>query len=186
MPVLTKHRFNTRDYHRMGETGVIAPDVRVELLEGEIIDMSPIGPFHGGVTKRLIREFTRAAKGRWIVAAQDPVRLDDHSEPQPDLMLLKPDPNDYTRRHPAPQDVYLLIEIADTSLYYDRQSKLPAYARAGIEEVWIVNLEEQVIEVYRQPCDGTYGSVVLRNKGENASPSAFADVSVAVSDLMAL
>src|SRR4051812_20604444 len=127
MSVLTKHRFTVEDYHRMAETGVLKPDARVELLEGEIIDMAPIGSFHGGVTKRLIRFFTKLSQGRWLVSAQDPVRLNKHSEPEPDLMLLKPTEDDYTSRHPVPEDVFLLIEVADSSLSYDRTDKLPAY-----------------------------------------------------------
>ena len=104
----------------MAETGVLRPDARVELLDGQIIDMSPIGPFHGGVTKRLNRFFTNLGKGQWLVAVQDPVQLDEHSEPEPDLMLLKPAVDDYTTRHPGPHDVYLLIEVADSSLAIDR------------------------------------------------------------------
>src|SRR5207249_5983962 len=98
----TKHRFNVKEYYRMAETGVLRPDVRVELLDGEIIDMSPIGPFHGGTTKYLIDHFTQAAKRRWLVAVQDPVHLEDYSEPQPDLMLLKRAPHFYRSRHPVP------------------------------------------------------------------------------------
>src|SRR5665213_3138786 len=151
MLVQTQHRFTVEDYYRMAETGVLKPDARVELLDGKIIDMSPIGPFHGGITKYLSKIFFGAAKGRWITAVQDPVRLDDHSEPQPDLMLLKPSADYYRKRHPQPEDVFLLVEISDTSLEKDQKVKLPAYARAGIAEVWIVNLNEQTIEVYRQP-----------------------------------
>src|SRR2546423_15302130 len=108
MSVLTKHRFTVDEYHRMGETGVINPDARVELLDGEIIDMAPIGPFHGGSNKRLIKIFGKLAKDRWLVSANDPVRLGEHSEPQPDLMLLKPSPNFYSKQHPRPDDVFLL------------------------------------------------------------------------------
>src|ERR1043165_8833237 len=124
MLVQAQHRFRVEEYHRMAETGILRPDARVELLDGKIIDMSPIGPFHGGVTKRLIRFFTLLAKGRWIVSAQDPLHLDQHSEPQPDLMLLKPAADDYTSRHPIPADVFLLIEVADTTLALDRDEKL--------------------------------------------------------------
>src|SRR5436309_6562326 len=95
----TKHRFSVKEYYRMAETGVLKPDARVELLNGGIIDMSPIGPFHGGVVNRLIGLFTRRRNGRWWVCAQDPVRLDDYSEPEPDLMLLKRNPGSYIRRH---------------------------------------------------------------------------------------
>jgi len=118
----TKHRFNVKEYYRMAETGVLRPDARVELLNGEIIDMSPIGPFHGGVTNYLIEIFTAASKGRWMTSVQNPVRLDDHSEPQPDLVLLKPSPDFYRRQHPQPTDVYLLIEVSDSSLASDREA----------------------------------------------------------------
>jgi Uma2 family endonuclease len=151
MLALTKYRFNVKEYYRMAETGVLRPDARVELLNGQIIDMSPSGPFHGGVTKRLNRFFTNLGKNRWLVAVQDPVQLDEHSEPEPDLMLLKPAGDDYTTQHPRPEDVYLLIEVADTSLATDRDEKLPLYGRAGIAEVWIVNLIRQAVEVYREP-----------------------------------
>src|ERR1043166_2686946 len=147
----TKHRFTVREYYRMAETGVLKPDARVELLNGEIIDMSPIGPFHGSITKYLIQLFTAAARSRWITAVQDPLCLDDHSEPQPDLMLLKPVSDFYRKRHPQPQDVFLVVEVADTTLATDREEKLPAYGRAGIAEVWIVNLTKESIEVYREP-----------------------------------
>src|SRR5687768_13687270 len=112
MPI--PHRFSVMDYHRLSEAGILAPDARVELLDGEIHDMSPIGPLHGGVTKRLIRAFAELSKSRWIVSAQDPVGLSAFSEPQPDLMLLKPSPDDYTIHHPVPDDVWLLIEVADS------------------------------------------------------------------------
>jgi Uma2 family endonuclease len=151
METPTKHRFSVDDYYRMAEIGVLHPDQRVELLDGEIHDMSPIGPLHGGVLNRLNRWFTTSANGQWLVSAQNPARLDKYSEPQPDLMLLKPAPDDYTSHHPNPDDVFLLVEIADTSLSHDRQRKIPAYARAGIAEVWIVNLSERTIEVYRDP-----------------------------------
>src|SRR5213592_589156 len=104
MSVLTAHRFTVEEYHRMAETGLIKPDARVELLDGQIIDMMPIGPFHGGVNKRLVRLFTQHCNGRWTVAVQDPSHLSDHSEPQPDLMLLKPAPDDYIARHPVPEE----------------------------------------------------------------------------------
>ena len=139
------HRFSTEDYHRLGELGFFAPDARVELLDGEIHDMSPIGPLHGGVVNRLNRLFNLAAKGRWIVSAQNPVDLDKYSEPEPDVVLLKPAPDDYVSHHPVPDDVLLLIEVADSSLEFDRRKKLPTYARSGIRDLWIVNLQESEI-----------------------------------------
>ena len=120
--------------------------------------MSPIGPFHGGVVNRLIRAFARLSQGRWLASAQNPLHLDDHSEPEPDFMLLRPSPDDYTSRHARPEDVLLLIEVADTTLVYDREEKLPAYGRAGVAEVWIVNLPDATIEVYRDPHFTGYAS----------------------------
>ena len=131
MFVQTKHRFSVKEYYRMAETGVLPPDARVELLNGKIIDMPPIGPFHGGLVKRLSRIFNLKAKGRWIVSTQDPLHLEDHSEPEPDVVLLKPAPDDYTSRHPQPDDVFLLIEVSDTTLDFDHEEKLAAYGSPG-------------------------------------------------------
>ena len=184
MVVQTKHRFSAEDYHRMAETGVLRPDARVELLNGQIIDMSPIGPFHGGLVNRLIRLFTTFSGGRWLVAAQNPIRLDDYSEPEPDLMLLRPESGDYTRRHPGPNDVYLLVEVSDATLAFDRGEKLPAYGRAGIPEVWIVNLFDETIEVHREPHFTGYGSCKVLRAGDQASPASFPDVTVDVAELL--
>ena len=168
----------------MAETGVLRPDARVELLNGEIIDMSPIGPFHGGVTNYLIEIFTASSKGRWMTSVQNPVHLDDHSEPQPDLVLLKPSPDFYRRQHPQPADVYLLIEVSDSSLTTDREAKLPAYGRAGIAEVWIVNLIDQEVEVYREPHFTGYGAKTILRAGDQAEPQTFPDATVDVAELL--
>ncbi|MBC8001098.1 MAG: Uma2 family endonuclease [Opitutaceae bacterium] len=184
MQAPSKHRFKVEDYHRMAETGVLREDARVELLDGQIIDMSPIGPFHGGVVNRLNRLFSRYSEERWIVSTQNPIRLNDFSEPEPDLMLLKPAPDDYTSRHPTAADVFLLIEVADTTLPLDRKEKLPAYGRAGVAEVWIVNLEEQKVEIYREPHFTGYGSKSVLSAGSTASPAKFADVTVDVAALL--
>ena len=184
MPAPTKHRFSVEEYYRMAETGVLRPDARVELLNGEINDMSPIGPFHGGVTNYLLEIFTAASKGRWRTTVQNPVRLDDHSEPQPDLMLLKPALDYYRRRHPQPADVFLLIEVSETSLTTDREDKLPAYGRAGIAGVWIVNLADLTVEVYRQPHFTGYAARTILRAGDKAAPLAFPDATVEVAELL--
>jgi Uma2 family endonuclease len=178
--------FSVKDYYRMAEAGVLPPNARVELLAGKIIDMSPIGPFHGSVTKQLNQLFSSAARGRWLVAVQDPLRLDDYSEPQPDLMLLKPAPDYYRQRHPQPADVWLLIEVSDTTLPADQLEKLPAYGRAGVPEVWIVNLVERMIEVCREPNFTGYGSKTVLQAGDLASPVEFPDVTVDVAALVGL
>lgn len=168
----------------MAETGVLKPDDRVELLDGQIIDLSPIGPFHGGVVTYLNEIFAASSQRRWKTSVQNPVHLDDHSEPQPDLMLLKPSPDFYRKRHPRPEDVFLLIEVSDTSLAQDREDKLPAYARAGIQEVWVINLIDRTIEVYREPNFTGYGKTSTLRPGDKASPSVFPDVTVDVGELL--
>jgi Uma2 family endonuclease len=184
MVVQTKHRFSVKEYYRMAETGVLRPDARVELLNGEIIDMSPIGPFHGGLVNRLIRIYGKLSNGRWQASAQNPLRLDDHSEPEPDFMLLKPSPDDYTSRHPRPDEAFLLVEVADASLDYDLEEKLPAYGHAGVAEVWIVNLRDQSLEVYREPHFTGYGSKTIVRAGDTIAPLAFPDAAVDVAELL--
>ncbi len=168
----------------MGETGVLPPDARVELLDGEIVDMMPIGPFHAGTTNRLAKFFIKLGNERWSVSIQTPLRLSQHSEPQPDLMLLKPHKDDYTSRHPSPEDVFLLVEVADSSLSVDRDQKIPAYGRAGVSEVWLVNLVNRTVEVYREPHFTGYGSVTVLQAGNEAQPEAFPDVKVDVAALL--
>jgi Uma2 family endonuclease len=140
----------------MGEAGIFAPDDRVELIQGEIIDMSPIGSGHAGLVKHLIRLFTRALEDSIIVAVQDPVRLNDFSEPQPDLALLQYREDFYTKSHPRAEDVLLLVEVADTTLQYDTEIKLPLYARSGIPEVWLVDVEGREVVLYSHPEEGRY------------------------------
>jgi len=170
----------------MAESGVLRSDARVELLDGQIIDMAPIGPAHGGSVNRLIRLFAELGGGRWLVSAQNPVHLDRHSEPQARPHAAETAPDDYTTRHPGPEDVLLLIEVADTSLAYDRLEKLPAYGRAAIAEVWIVNLSEQAIEVYREPHFAGYGKTTVLRAGDRACPIAFPDAAIDVAELLKL
>lgn len=168
----------------MAETGVLAPDARVELLDGKIIDMSPIGPFHGGVTDYLNEIFTAASKGRWRTRVQNSLRLDDHSEPQPDLVLAKPAADFYRRRHPQPADVFLLVEVCDSTLEADQENKLPAYGRAGVPEVWLVNLNDLTVEIYREPHFAGYASKTVLSAGDHAAPLAFPDAVVDVAELL--
>jgi len=184
MAAVALHRFNVKEYYQMAETGVLPPGARVELLDGRIIDMSPIGPLHGGVVKRLNRLFHRYAKDRWLQAVQDPVHLEEHSEPQPDLMLLRPAADDYESGHPEPKDVFLLIEVSDSTLETDREVKLPAYARAGIAEVWIVNLIDGTLEVYREPHFTGYANTQVLHEGESVAPVRFPDAVIEFAKLL--
>lgn len=140
---IRRHRLTVEDYHRMGEVGILSEDARVELIEGELIDMAPIGSQHAGTVSALTDVFTSALHGRAIVAVQSPVTLDDQSEPQSDLAILKFRGDYYRAAHPGSADVLLLIEVADTSAAYDRGIKVELYARYGIPEVWLVDLSQR-------------------------------------------
>ena len=153
------HRLSIADYHRLGETGILGPELRTELIDGEVIEMPPIGHPHAGTVNLLGNLLVAAVAGRAVVAVQNPVWLDDHTEPLPDLALLRPRPDFYRNGHPGPDDVWLLIEVADTSLTYDREVKLPRYARAGIPTVWLVDVGNCRLAIYRQPGAGGYGEV---------------------------
>jgi Uma2 family endonuclease len=177
MPVQTNHRFSVTDYYRLAEIGVLRPDARGELLDGQIFDLLPVSPLHAAVTRRIAPPFLEQPEERCIVSIRNPVRLDEFSEPEPDVMLLRYRPDYYSKRHPGPEDVFLLIEVADASLDYDRD-KLPIYGRAGIAEVWIVNLVDQTIEVYREPHFTGYRSKAVLRAGNKATPQAFPDVTV--------
>jgi Uma2 family endonuclease len=153
----TRHRLDVGAYYKMADAGILAPNDRVELIDGEIFDMVPIGSAHAGKTDRINRFFARAAAdGLALVRVQGPVRLDAWNEPEPDVMLLKPRADDYQSGHPNAADVLLLIEVSETSLSHDRGAKLPLYAKFGVPEVWIVDLRGAAIEVYRQPAGDAY------------------------------
>jgi Uma2 family endonuclease len=163
--LLRRHRLTVDEYYRMAQAGVLAPDARVELIDGEIVDMAPIGSRHGSAVKRLLSQFSEAVGGSAIVAVQDPVRLGDRSEPQPDLMLLAPRDDFYELAHPVAADVLLLIEVSDSTARYDSTIKLALYARHGIREVWIVDLDNRLMRVCRQPVGDAYTDIA-----ETAAP----------------
>lgn len=154
--LLRLHQHTVADYHRMGDVGILKHGERVELIEGVIVDRAPIGSPHAGIVKRLIQVLARAVGDRAIVSVQNPVVLGDFSEPEPDLMLLRPSPDFYAAAHPTAADVLLLIEVADTSLRYDREIKIPLYARHGIPEVWLIDVESKKIAIYTQPSGERY------------------------------
>jgi len=131
MPVPGKHPFTVKEYYRMAEIGILPPNARVELLNGRIIEMSPTSPAHGGTVKRLSRIFNARANGRWLVSTRNPVRLDDHSEPEPDVALLKPAPDDYKSRHPQPEDVFCWLKFPTPRwIMTVRKSRPPMAGRA--------------------------------------------------------
>jgi len=182
--VLKRRRFTVDEYYRMAEAGILTGDDRVELIDGEIVEMSPIGSHHGGQVKRLNALFTARLGTRAIVSVQDPVRLSPHSEPQPDLALLRPREDFYRRSHPEPADVLLLVEVMDTTVEMDRRVKGPLYARSGIVETWLVDVNADRIETYRSPGADGYREVRVLRRGEALAIGAFPDCPFAVDDLL--
>lgn len=181
---LQKHYFNVDEYYRMAEVGLLSPDDRVELIEGEIVEMSPIGKTHGGTVKRSNRLLNRELGDAVVVSVQDPIHLNDFSEPQPDLALLKPRKDFYSHSHPTPDDVLVVIEVADTSVNYDRNVKLPLYARAGIPEAWLMVLQKDVIEVHSQPRNGKYQKVQRLKRGKTLVSPTIPTFECKVEDLL--
>jgi Uma2 family endonuclease len=149
-----RHRISVNAFHRMGEAGILGPADRVELIDGEIIDMSPIGVLHAAIVDALVRHFGRHACQAVVIRCQNPLRLDDISEPEPDIAILRPRADLYTTAHPGPADVLLVIEVADTSLAYDLGTKVPLYARHGVPEVWVIDAATRRTRVFRQPAVG--------------------------------
>jgi Uma2 family endonuclease len=181
---LIRHRFTADEYHQMAEAGVLRDDDRVELIEGEIVDMTPIGPRHSAVVNRLTHSLVRNCGDRAIVQVQGPIRLGLHSEPQPDVVLLRPRPDFYETAMPGPESVLLLIEVADTSLPYDRTVKLLLYARAGIREVWLVDLVRNQVEVHLDPAENGYRSSETHGSGDRLVPIAFPEVSLSPAEIL--
>ena len=147
----SRHLISVDAFHRMGETGILGPQDRVELIDGEIIDMSPIGVLHAAIVDVLARHFGRRAGELVFVRCQNPLRLDDISEPEPDIAILRPRADFYMTAHPGAADVLLVIEVADTSLAYDLGTKVPLYARHGIPEVWVIDAATRHSRVFRRP-----------------------------------
>ena len=151
-----RHRITVEEYHRMAEVGLLAPDARVELIDGEIIDMPPIGTRHAALVTRLHGLLVHAVRERALVRVQFPARLDDYSEPQPDLAVVAAREDFYAARHPVPSDTLLLIEVSETTLRYDQQIKAALYARHGIPELWIVDIKRKQLHVSRNPTPKGY------------------------------
>jgi Uma2 family endonuclease len=176
-------RYSVDDYEEMIRLGVLTEHDRVELIRGEIVPKMSIGPKHARCLKRSNRLFNRLLAGAALVGIQDPVRLPD-SEPEPDVSLLRPRADDYASGHPQPPDIFLIMEIADSSLDDDRNIMLPIYAESGIIEFWIANLVDECLEVHRDPQpDGSYRDVRVLKRGETTGIAALPGVVIAVDEL---
>ena len=181
---LIHHRFSVDDYEQMIEHGILNENDRVELIRGEVVAKMPIGDLHSGSVNRANHLFNVKAANRAVVSIQNPVRLPD-SEPEPDLTLLKPRADFYATGKPRPVDVLLLMEVADTTLDFDREVKGPLYAQAGIQEYWILNLCDNCLEVHRQPqTDGRYAEVRVLRPGQQIEIAAMAGIVVKVDELL--
>ena len=179
-----RYRFTVADFYAMADVGILAENDRVELLDGDIIAMPPIGDWHAASVDLFNNLLSPLQQGRAIVRVQGPTRLNEISEPLPDVMLLRWRDDFYRGGHPSPGDVELLIEVSDTTVDYDRNVKLSAYARAGIREVWIVTRQDQRIEAYTEPTDDGYSSVRYVGRGESIAPVSFPDVRVQVDSVI--
>lgn len=182
--LLQRHRLTVDEYYRMAEAGVLAPDARVELIEGEIVDMPAMKSFHASAVGKLIPLLQLAVGSQALVWCQLPLRLDNRSEPEPDLMLVKPRADFYVGAHPTAADVLLLIEVSDTTSRYDREIKLPLYARHGVAEVWIVDLDNGVLRFFRKPSGGAYTDITATETPGMTSLPSLPGLSVDLSGLL--
>jgi Uma2 family endonuclease len=186
MTVELEHRlFTVDEYYRMAEAGILHDDDRVELIDGEIVHMPPIGSNHASVVDTLAGLLTgHLRRDQAIVRVQNPVRLNDLSELQADISLLKPRGDRYKNAHPGADDIFLVIEVAESSAVSDREVRIPRYARAAVPEVWLIDLNDQAVEVYQDPGEGDYRDRRTAARDENLSPEALPDVKVQVDDIL--
>ncbi|MDP9107249.1 MAG: Uma2 family endonuclease [Candidatus Eremiobacteraeota bacterium] len=181
MPI---RRITVAEYHRMGEAEIFGPEERVELLDGVLIEMPPGGPPHAYSVDRMTSAFHKRFSGRAYIRAQGPVTLDRWSEPEPDVMLSAPPEEQYAVAHPKPSQVFLVAEVAVSSLRYDSGAKLRAYARRGVREYWIVDVEHGHVDVYREPRGERYKKHERVERGHSVAPLAFPDDAIAVNDIL--
>ncbi len=180
-----RHRITVDEYYRMAEVGLLAPDARVELIEGEIIDMAPIGTGHASVVNRLNRLLVLAVGERGIVQIQGPARLDRYSEPEPDVAVFAPRDDFYRHVRPSLAETLLVVEVGDSTLRYDRDVKVPLYARHGIPEVWLVDLQHGELRSYRLPEGGRYLDQGVTSEPGITVVSALPGIAVDLSGVLA-
>lgn len=180
----TKHLTNLDEWHRLGEANIFPPESRLELINGEILEMAPIGFNHAGHLRRINKLFSKLIPDNIITSVQDPLQLGDLSEPEPDFMLLKPNDNFYSSRHPNASDVLLLIEVADSSLMFDQNQKLRLYALHNVPEYWLLNLNDSCVEVYRQPHGDCYGEKTTLRVGDTVTLSQLNQITINIADIL--
>jgi len=178
-----KHRFSVSEWHKMGTINIFPPDARMELIEGEIIDMAPIGPSHAGCVINMIELFASQKGKTALINVQNPVLLGNVSEPEPDLTLLRP-ARFYRKRHPTAEDIFLLVEVSDTTVHHDREQKIPIYAKDGIVECWLVDLNEFQVEVYLNPTANGYTNKRIFDSEQTLIPSQLPHIKIPVSEIL--
>ncbi len=181
---LPRRRFSVDEYHQMAKSGILTEDDRVELIEGEIIQMSPIGHDHAGCVDFFANRLIRILGDDVIVRVQGPIVLGNHSEPEPDVAILRRRPDYYRSGHPTPADVLLVIEVGDSTVELDRQVKAPLYGRNGVPETWLVDLPHGLVLLYRHPGPDGYQIVITARRGDVISPLAFPDLTITVDDIL--
>ena len=180
---LPYHRWSVNEYHQMAVSGLLDETDRVELIEGELIDMAPIGSKHAFRVDSIARALQLAAGKAFLVRVQNPILLGEHSEPQPDIAVVK-DKN-YSAAHPCAEDVLVIVEVSDTTLAYDRDVKLSLYARHGIPEVWLLDVNAGELTVYREPAEGQYRLIRKPTTAEVVSPTLVAGVAISLAQVLA-
>ncbi|MGD1807820.1 Uma2 family endonuclease [Dapis sp. BLCC M126] len=183
---LQRRQFTVKEYHQMAKVGILKEDDRVELIGGEIVKMAPIGIPHAGCVRRLNRIFNKLLSGKAIVDIQNPIDLNDESEPQPDLVLLQWREDYYAEKHPQPEDILLLVEVADSTIKYDREVKIPLYAENEIYEVWLIDINQELVEVYREIVGNSYKQQQQFFRGDRLPIKAFDDVSLTVDEILGM
>jgi Uma2 family endonuclease len=179
-----KKLFTVDEYHRMWDAGIFPDHKRLELIRGEIIEMPPPKPPHSGRVNRLNHLFMSRLGESALVAVQNPSSIDEMSEPVPDVLLLKPRVDFYSERHPVPEDIFLAIEVSNTTLRFDTKVKAPLYAEAGIREYWILNIPKNVLEVRSEPVNGIYTRHEILKHGQTVSPRAFPRISFRIEEIL--
>jgi Uma2 family endonuclease len=182
--LLQRHRLTVDEYHRMADAGILAPDARVELIQGEVIDRAPMNSRHAAAVRILNQRLLAAVGAQAMISCQLPLRLSAQSEPDPDLMLTHHRSGGYRDNHPGAADVILLIEVSDSSLHYDRNVKLPLYARHGVSEVWIVDLENGLVRFCRQPQGDTYADITATETPGSTAVAGLSDIRIDLSGLL--
>jgi Uma2 family endonuclease len=181
----SRRRFTADEYQQMGRAGILREDDRVELIDGEVVSKMTIGPRHNAATNRITRLFVTLAGDAAIVQVQGSVRLDFYTEPEPDVVLLRPRADFYESALPGPSDILLVVEVAQASIDYDRGVKAALYARLGVAEYWLVDLNDNVVTRYAEPADGRYRSVAPFGAGAPFAPHLLPALSVSIDQLLA-